>query len=136
MTIGVLSQLIRADGSLSPDRARYLVERFGQDVKWRAITAGTPTAGKPWLTAASTYVEHDVTIIFLPEDSDAKRQYSRVKESEVPAGMIYGLMGYYAGLTPRLNDIVVRDSIQYKITYIDVISPSTQPVLYRIGLVE
>jgi hypothetical protein len=115
--------------------AKRLIAKNGQLVEWHVPTPGLPADPlKPWKpTAPGTDVSHDVRIVFLPA-SRVNYEFIRAlaNSPDVIGGKSYGLMAA-VDFEPSKSDYVMRDGVQYRIEYIDVISPNGEKILYRIG---
>jgi len=110
--------------------AQRLIAKNGEKVVWRVINDPTPTdPNKPWEPGAATPTNNDVTICFLPVDRQTQETFNFIKGTEVPKGSVMGLMGNVP-FEPNLKDVVIRNGVEMRLAYIDVLSPNGQKVLY------
>lgn len=110
--------------------AQRLIAKNGEKVKWRVIEDVTPTdPNKPWEPGPALPEDKDVTICFLPVDRQTQETFNFIKGTEVPKGSVMGLMGNVP-FAPNLKDVVIRNGVELRLAYIDVLSPNGQKVLY------
>ena len=112
--------------------ALKLIKAKGQLVTWRQLTDGSPPdAAKPWIPGAATYVDKTVSIVFVPESRRDMELLRLMKGSDVPMG---NLVGYMAAtdFTPKIKDIVIRDSVTMGVAAIDTIAPNGEIILYEL----
>lgn len=112
--------------------ALRLIEKNGQLVKWRVVTAPIPDPTRPWENGTETVVDNDCTICFLPITKEMRESLIFIRGTEVPGGSVMGLMGKVDNFVPAVTDTVVRDGVVYTIKNIDILSPNGQVVLYTI----
>lgn len=115
--------------------ALRLISKNGQAVTWRSLVNGAPVdANKPWKPSAATGTEHSVKIVFLPRKEQNEKSIQYMEKSEVPTGLLKGLMGQ-VDFVPKLKDVIIRGSLQYEVETIDIIDPNGEGViLYTIEL--
>ena len=107
--------------------AQRLIAKNGEKVKWRVIGDVAPTdPNKPWEPGSALQDDKDVTVCFLPVD---QQTFNFIKGTEVPKGSVMGLMGNVP-FAPNLKDVVIRNGVELRLAYIDVLSPNGQKVLY------
>lgn len=107
--------------------AQRLIAKNGEKVKWRVIEDAPPTdPSKPWEPGTALQDDKDVTVCFLPVD---QQTFNFIKGTEVPKGSVMGLMGNVP-FAPNLKDVVIRNGVELRLAYIDVLSPNGQKVLY------
>ncbi len=110
--------------------ALRLIAKNGEKVKWRVIDdAAAPDPSQPWNPGPATPEDKDVTICFLPVDRQTQETFNFIKGTEVPKGSVMGLMGNVP-FEPNLKDVVIRNGVELRLAYIDVLSPNGQKVLY------
>lgn len=112
------------------ETAKRLIAKNGERVTWRIIDdAAPPDPTKPWEPGPAAPVDHDVAICFLPVDRKTQETFTFIKGTEVPKGSAMGLMGNVQ-FEPNLKDVVIRNGIELRLAYIDVLSPNGQKLLY------
>ncbi|WBF76821.1 hypothetical protein PSV3_00119 [Septimatrevirus PSV32] len=110
--------------------AQRLIAKNGEKVKWRVIEDAAPAdPNKPWEPGPALPDDKDVTICFLPVDRQTQETFNFIKGTEVPKGSVMGLMGNVP-FEPNLKDVVIRNGVELRLAYIDVLSPNGQKVLY------
>ena len=115
--------------------AQRVIAKYGQAVIWRKVNDAANTA-EPWKPIESPDVDHDVNICFVPiVDAQWRKLLQYLKDTEVPAGKLCGLMGA-VDFEPKLKDVVVRDGVTLRISSIDLLSPNGQKVLYTVEFEE
>lgn len=109
-----------------------LIKRKGQTITWRQIVEGSaPDPSQPHKTNPSTIINNFVDIVFLPITRQQKRSLQYKTNSEVPKGSLMGYMGA-VDFEPDLNDIVIRDGKELRISNIDITAPDNNPILYMV----
>ena len=118
------------------ETALRLIKKNGQLVTWRSIPAETPAdASKPWNGGANVPVESSVYVCFVPvRDRDTRKLFQYLTGTEIQIGQLAGLMGNVS-FTPNLNDVVVRDGVELRMSQIDLLSPNGQKILYTLEFV-
>lgn len=116
--------------------ALRLIQKNGQKVVWKSIPAETPAdPAKPWNGGANVPVQSDVFICFVPvRDRDTRKFFAYLTGSEIQIGSLAGLMGNVP-FEPNLNDVVLRDGKELRMTSIDLLSPNGQKILYTLEFV-
>jgi len=110
----------------------------GPNAIW--VKKGTPTVpdvNKPWDILPPVEVEHDVRIVFLPDDLEDRQLYKYLRKTEVAQGQVNGWMYHYDAFDPLLNDVVRRpkehDPGNYDeliVRAIDPLRPDNQTIIY------
>lgn len=116
--------------------AKRLIEKNGEKCIWRSIPAETPAdPDKPWNGGTNVPVESDVFICFVPVRNRDSRQFiEALAGTEVQIGKLAGLMGNVP-FEPNLNDVVIRNGVELRMTTIDLLSPNGQKILYTLEFV-
>jgi len=114
--------------------AKRLIAKNGQLVQWHVPQAGAANPLTPWKpTAPGTDVSHDVRIVFLPA---SRVNYELIRAlanaPDIVGGKSYGLMAA-VDFEPAKTHYVMRNGVQYRIEYIDILSPNGEKILYTIG---
>lgn len=110
----------------------------GNNAIW--VKKGSPAViddGAPWNTQPAVEVEHDVRILFLPDDLEDRQLYKYLRKTEVAEGQVNGWMYHYDAFDPLLNDVVRRplehDPENFEelvVRAIDPLRPENQTVIY------
>jgi hypothetical protein len=109
-----------------------LIEENGQFVVWRKLTNGVdPDPEKPWEPGQATYVDNNVSIVFLPVDREGQESLHYMQNTEIATASLLGLMASVP-FEPAEKDIVLRDSKELVIMSIDELSPNGQKILYEL----
>lgn len=110
--------------------AKRLIVKNGQAVVWRSLSGGTPAdPAKPWKPGATVPVEHNVHIVFLNEKRIGYEWLARALNTEVPEGSGYGLL-HFVDFAPNLQDAVVKDGVELKLSMVDPLAPNGEVILY------
>lgn len=114
------------------DTAKRLIVKNGQTVVWRSLSDGSPgDAAKPWKPGAGTFVDYNVSIVFLPENRVGYEWLTRLAGTEIAEGSGYGLM-YAVPFAPDLKDIVLKAGAPLRLTSIDPLAPNGEVILYTL----
>lgn len=112
--------------------ALRLIAKNGEKVVWRQVTEGAPSdPSQPWNPGAPSNVDSDATICFLPVNKETRETFTFLRGTEVPKGSVLGYMGNVP-FEPNLKDVVIRDGKELRISYIDLLSPNGQKILYTV----
>lgn len=122
-----------ADYSSQIASAQATIKRKGRLIQWRQFPPDAPAdASKPWLVIVGTPLNFDAYIAFLPAGS-GKSLLQYMGQTEIVSGAVIGFMGAVP-FTPKLNDIVIRDSETLRVKSIDTIKPAEQDILHVLQL--
>lgn len=111
--------------------ALRLIKKNGQLVDWLPQQKATDI-DEPWKDEATEIEPEKVYICFLPVDKEMQGFLTYLKGTEVPIGSMVGLMGA-VDFEPALGDTVIRDGNTLRPSYIELLSPNGQKILYTIG---
>lgn len=85
--------------------ALRLIAEKGETCVWRKLAATGGTAAKP---ASTTPTDNTVKVVFLPIELEyLATALTMIKDTEVPAGYMLGLMGA-VDFEPSLDDVIIR----------------------------
>ncbi len=116
--------------------AQRMIASKGQSVTFRQITDGAGVdASKPWLPTAATTVDHAVSVVFFPANRQGREVLHLMGDTEVPTGMLLGLMAAQS-FAPKLKDVIVRAGRVLTVEFIDEVAPNGDVVVYRMGLTQ
>lgn len=115
--------------------ALRIIERKGQSVTWEKRTATGGTAAKP---GSTTVTNNTVNMCFVPLEREYLSTFlAMFKNTEVPTGLILGLMGRVS-FAPELKDTVLRGSERLSVADengIEVYDPNGEgAILYLVRL--
>lgn len=114
------------------DLAKELIATNGQPVKWRVNRTVAPIdVNKPWDVAQAAPVDHDVTIVFLPDNRDNRELIAYLRGTEVPKGRVTGLMAA-TSFDPAAKDTVLRNGVALSVECIDALAPDGNAILYTL----
>jgi hypothetical protein len=113
------------------DMALRLIAKNGEHVTWRTIGEPIANVDEPWNPVPAVTEDHDATICFLTVDRIMMETLSFQLGSEIPKGLVFGLMGH-VDFEPNLKDVVIRHGKEYRIFNMDILSPNSQIILHEI----
>lgn len=117
-----------ADYSEEIADAKELIAESGQEVIWRKLPHSV--GNQPWRLVSLAAIDYKVNIVFVNRKKE-NVELLRSNGDGVQIGSSYGLMGA-VDFEPNIKDVVIRDGKEYRITSIDIIQPSGEPILYNI----
>lgn len=110
--------------------AKRLVAKNGQVCEWHSVAASGGVPGKP--AGATDVARPGIPLAFFPLEREYLATFlSMLKDSEIPSGLVLGLMGQVE-FTPQLTDYVIRGTERYTIhpkNGIEVIDPNGEGVI-------
>jgi hypothetical protein len=114
--------------------AQRMIAAKGELCTWRKMIA--PVGDDPANPAAGTPADYAVRIVFFPNNQlHLLSTLSMLKETDIPGGRFYGLMGAVS-FTPELVDTVINSKgKQFSIidtNGIDELAPNGETILYKL----
>jgi hypothetical protein len=111
--------------------AKRLIKTKGQLIIWSQtnIVVGT----KPWLSSTPTSVNHNVSIVFLPQSRTIMEFFRYLKGTDIPIGSMIGLMAA-VDFEPKVSDIIIRPNDELKIKSINPLAPNGDIIFYQLEI--
>lgn len=112
-----------------------LVSKYGEPVTWRQVSSVANTDGQPWNPTAGASTDYSVTMMFQPF---ARLNYETQRlrpRTEMPKELV---IGYFqsTGFTPSLQDVIIRNELQYGIEFINMINTGATLLYYEVMLIR
>jgi hypothetical protein len=112
------------------------IARKGQFVTYRQISLDAPAdPNKPWIVGTKTETQHNVKMVFLPDDFKNRETVRYMTGTEIPDGFSIAFMAKQS-FTPKINDVITRDGRELVVRTFDIYRPAGSPLLYVFGLGE
>lgn len=117
--------------------AKRLIDKYGQSVQIKTLAHTIPNPAKPWESVDVPASPITVKMVFISPSSSGESLLGRqlleyLKGTEVVTGQIRGLMAASSLITPKMSDVVLRDSKELKIKAVDTLAPNGQAILHTI----
>jgi hypothetical protein len=113
------------------ENAKRLIKAKGQLVIWSQTNIAI--GAKPWLSSIPTSVNHNVSIVFLPQSRTMMEFFRYLKGTDIPIGSMIGLMGA-VNFEPKLSDIIIRPNDELKIKSISPLAPNGDIIFYQLEI--
>lgn len=117
------------------ETAQRLILKKGMSVTHRQIIEGALVdSSEPWKKTNGTPTDQSIVMAFFNETRKDQEPSIREYESLVGTGLIYGLTAHITGLNITLKNLIIRNSIVYKIRYVRCLQVNDEPILWKVGL--
>jgi hypothetical protein len=111
--------------------AKRLIKAKGQLVIW--AQTDSLLGSKPWLPGTKTTINHNVSIVFLPQSKTFMEFLRFMKGTDIPVGSMIGLMAA-VNFEPKVSDLIIRPNDELKIKSINPLAPNGDIIFYQIEI--